>query len=107
MPLSYSFWSTAFSLLQTINPHGVVVEQHAPLLGRPVRDGGAEAAIDHRERPGQPVDRKVAGEHAALRPEDVDGVTDDRAVRGERPRLAGPAEAGNLDRDIRLRGGDL
>src|SRR5437764_1102742 len=83
------------------------MEQHAPLLDWPVRYGGAEAAIDHLQRAGQPVDREVAGEHAALGPEGVDRIADDRAIRGERPWQTGPAEAGDLDRDVRLRGSDF
>ena len=50
----------------------------------------------------QAGDRKVAGEHRALRAEAVDAVEDDRPQAVERPVMIVGDEVGDLDRDVRL-----
>src|SRR6266496_6701101 len=74
------------------------------LVGRAIGDGGEEALVDRIERAGEPIDRIIAGEHAALYAENRDRVADDRSIRLERPRQARATESGDLDRDVLLRG---
>src|SRR3982750_3639982 len=50
---------------QPIEPHGIVVEEHALLGLRAISHGGPKPRIDGGEIARQAVDRIVAGEHGA------------------------------------------
>src|SRR5712691_13027671 len=93
--------------LEPIDQRRVVVKELVLVGERKIGDRRAEAVINRLERADDAVDRKVTREHAALGAENLDGVADDRAVRRQGPRQARLAEAGKLDRDIRMDRGPL
>src|SRR5690349_17982111 len=91
----------------TVEPSRGVVKELALIRRRQVRHRRLEAREDRIEGADQAIDRKVAGEAAAVGAEDADGVADHRRVGGEAPGLAPDAEAGDLEGDVGLASGNL
>ena len=79
---------------------GGIVEELALGRGRQVGHQTLEAADDGVVAAAQTVDGKVAGEHGAFRAEDGDGLANDPGVVFGAPRLAGEAQAGDLQRHV-------
>src|SRR5690242_12436933 len=91
----------------TVEPGRGVAKELALIRRRQVRHGRLEAREDRIERADEAVDRKVAGEAATVGTEDSDGIADHRRVGGEAPGLPPDAEAGDLEGDVGLGGGEL